>query len=243
MAGERERRGGGWLSLILAAVAGLVIGAAAMLYFRGPASDARMAEAVRETLMAEPEILPKAMEELERKQAAAAVTPRRAQFETPFAGAWAGAQDGDVVLVEFFDYACGYCRQSNEAIDRLLAEDPKLKVVWRELPVLGPASQQAAYASMAAAQQGRFRPFYDALFAAGAPTPETIAQAAARAGVQPAAPSPSQQAELRRNVELASLIRATGTPTFVVGDQVLHGAIPYEELKEAIAEARERRGG
>jgi hypothetical protein len=109
--------------------------------------------------MAEPEILPKAMEELERKQAAAAVTPRRAQFETPFAGAWAGAQDGDVVLVEFFDYACGYCRQSNEAIDRLLAEDPKLKVVWRELPVLGPASQQAAYASMAAAQQGAFVPF------------------------------------------------------------------------------------
>jgi len=242
MAGGREGRGGGWLSLFLASVAGLAIGAAAMLYFRGPASDARVAQAVRETLMAEPEILPRAMEELERKQSAAAVTPRRSQFETPFAGAWAGAEDGDVVLVEFFDYACGYCRQSNEAIDRLLAEDPRLKVVWRELPVLGPGSEQAAYASMAAAEQGRFLPFYEALFAAGRPTPDTIAEAAAQAGVRTAGPSAAQQAELRRNVELASLIRATGTPTFVVGDQVLHGAVPYEDLKEAIAEAREKRG-
>lgn len=235
------RRGDGWLSLILAAVAGLAIGAAAMLYF-GPASDARIAQGVRDTLMAEPEILPKAMEELERKQAAAAVAPRRAQFEAPFAGAWAGAADGDVVLVEFFDYDCGYCRQSNEAIDRLLAEDPKLKVVWRELPVLGPGSQEAAYVSMAAAEQGKFRPFYQALFAAGRLGPDTIARAAAQAGVQPGQPSPSHRAELARNVELASLIRATGTPTFVVGDQVLHGAIPYDELKAAIAEAREQRG-
>ena len=242
MANDGGRRGGGWLNLILAAVAGLAIGAAAMLYFRGPASDARIAQGVRDTLMAEPEILPKAMEELERKQSAAAVGPRRAQFEAPYAGAWAGAADGDVVLVEFFDYACGYCRQSNEAIDRLLAEDPKLKVVWRELPVLGPGSQQAAYASMAAAEQGRFVPFYQALFAAGPPTPQTIAQAAAQAGVQPGDPTPAHRAELTRNVELASLIRATGTPTFVVGDEVLHGAVPYEELKQAIADAREARG-
>ena len=240
MAGDGGRRGG-WLSLVLAAVAGLAIGAAAMLYFRGPASEAQIARSVRNTLMAEPEILPKAMEELERKQASAAVTPRRAQFEAPFAGAWAGAADGDVVLVEFFDYSCGYCRQSNEAIDRLLAEDPKLKVVWRELPVLGPGSEEAAYASLAAAEQGRFLPFYQALFAAGRPTPDTIARAAAQAGVQAGSPSPSHRAELARNVELASLIRATGTPTFVVGDQVLHGAIPYDELKQAIAEAREKR--
>jgi protein-disulfide isomerase len=132
---------------------------------------------------------------------------------------------------------CGYCRQSNEALDRLLAEDPKLKVVWRELPVLGPASEQAAYASLAAAEQGKYRPFYQALFAAGRPSPESITSAAARAGVQPAAPTPAQRAELARNAQLATLIRATGTPTFVVGDQVLHGALPYEELKQAIDEA------
>jgi protein-disulfide isomerase len=242
MADSNERRGG-WLSLILAAVAGIAIGVAAMLFFGGGVSDERMARGVRNAIMANPEMLPEAMEELDRRQASAAVAPRRAQFETPFAGAWAGAADGDVVLVTFFDYACGYCRQSNEALDRLLAEDPKLKVVWRELPVLGPGSEQAAYASLAAAEQGKFRPFYQALFAAGRPTPDVIARVAAQAGVQPGNPNPAHRAELARNAELATLINATGTPTFVVGDQVLHGALPYEELKQAIAEAREQRGG
>ena len=241
MAEARERRGN-WLSVVLAAVAGLAIGAAAMLFFRGGISDERMAQGVRDAIMANPEMLPEAMEELARREAASAVSPRRAQFETPFAGAWAGAADGDVTLVAFFDYACGYCRQSNEALDRLLAEDPKLKVVWRELPVLGPGSEQAAFASLAAAEQGKFRPFYQALFAAGRPTPDVIARAAAQAGVQPGNPNPAHGAELARNAELATLIRATGTPTFVVGDQVLHGALPYEELKQAIADAREQRG-
>jgi hypothetical protein len=238
--GETRERRGNWLSVVLAAVAGIAIGAAAMLFFRGGVSDERMAQGVRDAIMANPEMLPEAMEELGRREAAAAVSPRRAQFETPFAGAWAGAADGDVTLVAFFDYACGYCRQSNEALDRLLAEDPKLKVVWRELPVLGPASEQAAYASLAAAEQGKFRPFYQALFAAGRPSPETISTAAAQAGVQPAPPTPAQRGEVARNAQLATLIRATGTPTFVVGDQVLHGALPYEELKEAVDRARER---
>jgi protein-disulfide isomerase len=237
---EKPGRGSGWLSLALAALAGLGIGAAAMLYFGG-AGDERIARVVRETIMEEPELLPEAMQALEQRQAAAAVAPRRADFERPYAGAWAGAPDGDVVLVEFFDYACGYCRQSNAAIDRLLAEDPKLKVVWRELPVLGPGSEQAAYASLAAAEQNKFRPFYQALFAGGRPTPETISRALASAGVAQAPPSPSHRAELSRNIELANLIRANGTPTFVVGDQVLHGALPYEDLKKAVERARERR--
>jgi len=240
---ERAKRGGGWLSLVLAGLAGIAIGVAIMLFARGPASDERIAEVVRDTLMAQPELVPQAMQELERRQAASAVAPRRADFERPYAGAWAGAEDGDVVLVEFFDYACGYCRQSNEAIERLLVEDPRLKIVWRELPVLGPASEQAAYASLAAAEQGKFRPFYQALFAAGRPTPETISQAAARAGIQPGAANPAHRAELMRNVELANLIRANGTPTFVVGEQVLHGAVPYEELKAAVARARGQRAG
>jgi hypothetical protein len=80
-------------------VAGIAIGAAAMLFFRGGVSDERMAQGVRDAIMANPEMLPEAMEELARREAASAVSPRRAQFETPFAGAWAGAADGDVTLV------------------------------------------------------------------------------------------------------------------------------------------------
>ncbi len=238
--GDSGRRNG-WLSLTLAGLAGVGIGAAAMMYFGGGAGDARVARIVEETIMDRPEILPKAMEELERRQAAAAVAPRRADFERAYSGAWAGAEDGDVTLVAFFDYACGYCRRSNEALDRLLAEDPNLKIVWRELPVLGPDSQQAAYVSLAAAEQGKFRPFYQALFDAGPPSQGNIARAVSQTGVQPGAPSEAHRAELSRNVELATLVRATGTPTFVVGDRVMHGAVPYEELKEAVDAARGRR--
>lgn len=237
------RRGGFWLPILLAAVAGIAIGVAAMLWLRGPAGDARVAQVVHNYIMDHPEILPEAMEVLERRQAAAAIGPRRAQLETPFAGAWAGAADGDVVLVEFFDYACSFCRATNPIVSRLLAEDPRLKMVWRELPVLGPDSQQAAFASLAAAEQGRFRQFYDALFAAGRPSADAIAAAQARAGVRPAEPSAAHRQELARNLDLANLIRATGTPTFVVGDQVLHGAVGYDALRQAIARARERRPG
>ena len=183
MSDKGERRASGWMGLAIAGVAGIAIGALVMLLLGGGIGDDRIKRVVREALMEQPEILPEAMAELNRKEAAAAIGPRRAEFETPYQGAWAGAEDGDVVLVEFFDYACGYCRQSNAAIDRLLAEDPRLKVVCRELPVLGPASQEAALASLAAADQRRFRPFYQAVFAAGRPTPDKIRAAMAQAGV------------------------------------------------------------
>ena len=238
MSEQTGSRSGGWLAIILASVAGIAIGAAGMLYFGPSADEARVGQIVHNYVMENPELLPAAMEELERKQASAAVAPRLAQFQTPYAGAWAGAQDGDVVLVEFFDYACGYCRATNATVDRLLAEDPKLKVVWRELPVLGPDSQEAAVASLAAAEQGRFRQFHTALFAGGRPTPQAVAQAQAQAGVRPAAATEGHRQELSRNMELANAIRATGTPTFVVGEQVFHGAVPYEDLKAAIDRAR-----
>jgi protein-disulfide isomerase len=229
--------------LALAGAAGLVVGAVGVLALGGRGDEERTGQAVRNYLLTHPEILPEAMQVLEQRQAAAAIGPRRAQFETPYAGAWAGAADGDVVLVEFFDYACGFCRASNAVVDRLIAEDPRLKVVYRELPVLGPDSQAAAFASLAAADQGRFRQFYNALFEAGRPAPEAIARARAVAGVNAGEPSAAHRQELARNMELASLIRANGTPTFVVGDQVFHGAVGYEALKRAIDQARARRAG
>jgi protein-disulfide isomerase len=180
------------------------------------------------------------MQALQDRRAGEMVDANRAAFETPFGSAWAGAANGDVVLVEFFDYACGYCRKSNADVERLLAEDPRLKVVWRELPVLGPDSQAAAELSLAAAKQGRFRPFYDRLFAAGRPTPEALASVRTQLGVQPAEGAPEFRAELDKNVELARAINASGTPTFVVGDKVLQGAVGYDALKAAIAEARSK---
>jgi protein-disulfide isomerase len=158
--------------------------------------------------------------------------------DNPFAGAWAGAPDGDVVLVEFFDYACGYCRKSNADVERLLREDPKLKVVWREWPVLGPDSETAARASLAAARAGRFKPFHDALFAAGRPSAETVAKARAEIGLEGDLAAAEADRELARNFQLARNLEASGTPTFVVGDQIFQGAVGYEALRDAIRETR-----
>ena len=198
----------------------------------------RIEKIVHDYVLAHPEIIPQAMERLQAREMATAVDANRAAFETPFASAWAGAEKGDVVLVEFFDYACGFCRKSNSDIERLLREDKQLKVVWRELPVLGPDSMAAAQASLAAARQGKFRQFYDRMFEAGRPTPAAVAAARQATGVAPVPLSPDMQAEIDKNYQLARAINATGTPTFVVGDQVLQGAVGYRALKEAIGAAR-----
>ena len=224
-----------------AGVVGLAIGAAGVMIAQGGGAAPGRAEVekiVREYILANPEIIQEAATRLNERALAKVVEANRAAIETPFASAWAGAPDGDVVLVEFFDYACGYCRQSVADVDRLLAEDKRLKVVWRELPVLGADSQTAAQASLAAAQAGKFKPFYNALYKAGRPTSDNIARARAAAGVAAPAARVSNQAEIDKNYELARAINASGTPTFVVGDKVLQGAVGYDALKAAIAEAR-----
>ena len=231
--GEGGRRPlSGWKTALGAGLAGALIGGGAVAW--------TSKVSVRDYLLENPQVIPEAMERLEARKAAEVVGAHRAALETPFAGAWAGAADGDVVLVEFFDYACGYCRKSNEDVDRLLKEDPRLKVVWRDWPVLGPDSEQAARVSLAAAQAGRFRPFYNGLFSLGRPVEATISEAQRAAGIGGPAPSAAADAELSKNHRLAEAIGATGTPTFVVGDRILQGAVGYQALKEAIAEARSK---
>lgn len=234
---------GGWKTGAIAALAGLLVGGLGVGAYYGFRTPDRAAteQIVREYILNNGEILPEAMERLQNRQASAAVSQNRAALERPFHGAWAGAENGDVVLVQFFDYACGYCRTSNPDVERLLREDPRLKVVWRDYPVLGPASEQAAVMSLAAAQAGRFRQFHDRLYAGGRPTEATIAAASQSAGVAGATLTPEVRAELQRNFELGRAIGATGTPTWVVGDRVLQGAVGYDALREAVAAVRAAR--
>lgn len=201
---------------------------------------------VREYILTHPEILPEAMNNLQSREMAKAVRANRATIETPFFGAWEGAADGDVTLVEFFDYACGYCRASLPDIERLLAEDKKLKVVYREMPVLGEASFAATQISLAAAQQGNYLAFHKAVFAGGPPTPAALQRAQKRAGVDPAAAqsamkSPVITGEIDKNLGLQNALQLSGTPAWVVGDRVLVGAVGYDALKAAIAEARAKK--
>ena len=231
-----------WKSSLLAGAGGIAVGALAVGGYhawRGP--DRAATEAiVHDYVIDHGEILQQAVDRMQQRAAASTVGQHRAALETPFHGAWAGAADGDVVLVEFFDYACPYCHATNGDVDRLLREDPHLKVVWRELPVLGPDSQAAAYVSLGAARQGRYRLFHDRMFALGRPTETVVAQAVTDAGVTREGETPDGHAELARNFELARALGATGTPTFVVGDQMLQGSVGYDALKAAIAEARRR---
>ncbi len=227
-------------SALMPALAGSVIGgvltAAALLLAAPQLVGTRI---VREGLMADPQILADTADALRDKQYEPTLATQRTAIETPFGSSWRGAAKPDVVLVEFFDYACPYCRSSNAHIDQLLKEDKGLRVVYRELPILGPESVAAARLSLAASKAGRFNQFYDALFAAGRPGPETIAIATKAAGLTtPVQPSPEAEAELKRNFQLAGALGATGTPLFVVGNRVMNSAVGYAALKKAIADAR-----
>lgn len=224
------------------AVIGGVIGAvltAAVLVFATP--QFLSTRIVRQGMLADPQILLDADAALRDRQNAPALAAARVALEAPFASSWKGAQKPEVVLVEFYDYACPYCKASNPHVDQLLKENPGLRVVYRELPILGQNSIEAARLSLAASKAGRFREFHDALYAAGRPAPETNA-AAARVANIPATPAqdPAIEAELKRNFEMAGRLGATGTPLFVVGDRVLNGAVGYDALKQAVEAARKK---
>ncbi|MCB2014972.1 MAG: DsbA family protein [Sphingobium sp.] len=208
-----------------------------------PANRAQIEQIVRDYILEHPEILPQAMARLKEKQVSAVIQEKRSSIETPYHGAWEGAENGDVVLTEFFDYACGYCRASMPDIIKLLGEDKKLKVVYRELPILSEESGQAARVSLLAAKNGKYPVFHKALYDEGTVSRNTILAAAAKTGldrkdVLAAMTDESYTSEIENNIRLAQALGASGTPTFVVGDQVLNGAVGYDALKEAIAKAR-----
>lgn len=237
---ERSARGGGGWGALLAGAAG---GAVATVLLGIAAVQSGWADQlVRKSLVENPTILVETADALRDNQYAPVLAANRAALETPFGSSWEGASDGDVTLVEFYDYACGYCKASLPVIDRLIKEDPKLKVVYREFPILGPDSEAAARLALVASKSGRFMAFHDALYAAGRPSQATLTRAAAAAGLPAAIPaSPEIDGELRKNFQLAQQLGATGTPLFIVGDKVMNGAVGYDVLKKAIADARSKR--
>ncbi len=170
-----------------AALAGGVIGSALTARFVVLRRSRMLtSKIVRQGLLSDPQILTDTVQALRDAQYQPVLAANRAAIETPFASSWKGAAKPEVTLVEFFDYACPYCKASNPAVDRLLQEDKGLRVVYRELPILGPDSVTAARLSLEASKLGRFAQFHDALWAAGRPAPQTIATAAQSAGIAPA---------------------------------------------------------
>lgn len=227
-------------SLFASALAGGVVGSlltAALLFAAAP--QLLGPRIVREGILKNPQVLVEGGEALKERQYEPVLDANRAALEKPFASSWKGAAKPDVTLAYFYDYACGYCRRSNPDIERLIAEDKGLRIVYREFPILGPDSVAAARASLAASKAGRFGRFHDALYEAGNPSPETLAIAGNASGITPEqARDPAIEAEIESNYRLASALGATGTPLFVVGNQVINSAVGYEALKDAVAKAR-----
>lgn len=204
---------------------------------------AAVEQVVREYLLKHPEILPEAMGELRKQENAKQLAAVQDEVEAQFPGAVLGNPNGKVTLVEFTDYACGYCRQSVKEVEALIALHPDLKVVVRELPILSPASADAAKMALAAAQQGRYAQFHNAMFAAGKPDPAAIDAAARTAGLdmakaRTAAADPRLEAELQKNIEMARQLGFNGTPSWVIGDQIISGAVGRDRLSKAIEEAK-----
>lgn len=236
----------GWRAIggtLGAALAGGAGAAAAMLALGGVGAGGASGEAIRSYILAHPDIIPEAMQQLQDRQSGALVAANREQITTPFPGAEAGNPKGDVTVTEFYDYACGYCRQSVQDLDRLVSADRGVRVVFKELPVLSAYSDQAARLGLAAAKAGRFSAYHHALFGAGTLDPATMAAAARVAGVAPAAgDDPAVAREIEATMETARALQLNGTPVFVVGDRILSGAVGYDAIRNAVAAARGGRG-
>jgi protein-disulfide isomerase len=233
------------LALTLGGIALLAAGAAGGWLFeknRGGALDRTQVEqVVREYILANPEILPEAMERLRAKENARQVASSGDAIFEPFPGAVLGNPNGKVTLVEFTDFACGFCRSSIPDVEALIKENPELRVVIRELPIIAETSPDAARWGLAAADQGRYPAFHRAMFAAGRTDPASVEAAARAAGLdleraRRFTQDPRVKAELEANLAHARDLKLEGTPAWVVGEQLLTGAVGKDALAKAIAE-------
>ncbi len=157
-----------------------------------------------------------------------------------------GNPHGTATIVEFFDYRCPYCKQVQPSLEALLQQDPYLRLVYKEFPILGPVSVTAAHAALAAQRQGKYDAFHAAMMAArGNISDDTVYQVAASVGLDVdrlkrdmAAPEIAQQ--LKDNLVLADTLSIHGTPAFIIGDRVVPGAVDLATLKTLVAELRKQ---
>ena len=242
-------------SLVLS-IGAAVASAAAIMMVVGvvdagnPESTSFEAQA-RAYLMDNPEVLMESVQQLEeQRQASAAdelktILRDRAEeiFNDPSAPVL-GNPSGDVTLVEFFDYNCPYCRKAAPLLDEAEAADSGLRLVFKEFPILGPGSDFAARAALASQKQGKYEAFHDAMMAYKAAIDEgSTIEIARQVGLnveqlQNDMKDPAIDEAIKRNLALASDLRINGTPSFVVGDEIVRGLIDLPTLQQLIADAR-----
>jgi protein-disulfide isomerase len=210
---------------------------------------------IKDYLLAHPEVLEEVSAELSKRQAASEAEKHEAGiaqnaqviFNSP-RGVTIGNKDGDVAFVEFFDYNCGYCKRAMADMIDLMKSDPKLKVVLKEFPVLGPGSVEAAQVAVAVRMQDpsgkKYLDFHQKLLGGKGQADKARAMAAAKeAGLdvtrlEKDLTSPEIRATLEENFKLAEAMGMNGTPSYVIGKQVIIGAVGRDGLAEKIGIAR-----
>lgn len=238
----------------LLAAAGLVAGAPALAQSFTEAQRQEIIAILREALQRDPTILREALaaleqaEERSRREAQrdAIRAQRAALFENPD-DPIRGNPRGDVTIVEFFDVRCPYCKRLHGEMAELLRRDRNLRVILKDLPILGPQSVVAARALLAAQRQGRHAELHDALMRlSGPPTEAAIRAEARRLGLDADRlfrdmEDPAIQRRIEANLALARALHIEGTPALVIGERLIPGAIPAEEIARLVAEERGRR--
>jgi protein-disulfide isomerase len=217
-------------------------------------SDRPAIEAIiKDYLLKNPEVLRDAFRELERRmkaeedaKRAEALTGSRSLLHDSPRGVVVGNPKGDVVLVEFFDYNCGYCRRAMVDMLDLIKSDPMLKVVLKEFPVLGKSSVDTARVAIAVRMQdpNKYLEFHRRLLSGrGEATHERALAAAKEAGLdmtrlEKDLKSPEINATLEESADLSEKLAISGTPTYVVGNEVVPGAIGFAALRARIDAVR-----
>jgi protein-disulfide isomerase len=206
---------------------------------------------IHDYLLKNPDVLIEALRGAEDKlnreadvNAAKVLADRRSEIFNDPATPVGGNPQGDVTIVEFFDYRCPYCKQVLPSLQTLLNEDHKLRFIYKEMPVLGPVSVVAAHAALAARRQGKYDAFHNAMMATkGQITDDTVYRVAGSVGLdidrlKQDMAAPEIEREIKANLALADELNIRGTPGFIIGGHIVPGALDLDALKNMVAEAR-----
>ena len=200
-----------------------------------------------EAILENPDIIMQAvaiLQQREQERAASGANTVRLQLESDPNAPNLGDPEGDVTVVEFFDYNCPYCRSAGQTLQALLAADTNVRVIYREWPILGEDSVIAARAALAAREQGKYEAFHWALMNGEGRVTEAVIFKVARdlgmdvAKLEADMVSPAVEAHIALSNALAQQLGFTGTPAFIVGDKTAPGMLSFDEITRLVADAR-----